>query len=90
MTVNLVKSGGHIDRTNNDLKSERNQQKGQEAQSSSVATRKTDTLELSDAAKKIQTVRAKIDQNFYDKPEILRQTVDRLYEDILNKEATGE
>lgn len=82
MTLKAVNNGGRVERSTNDLKADRKYNKGQEALGSSGSARKSDSLELSEEALKLQAVRTKIDQNFYDSPEAIKKTVERLYNDI--------
>ncbi len=47
-----------------------------------------DKLEISAAASSLGLHRARIKSGYYDKPEIIRETAERLYKSIQEKEAT--
>ena len=47
---------------------------------------KSDKLELSVEALKLQPIKAKIAQGFYDNPEVLRNVADKLYREIFPEE----
>lgn len=48
-----------------------------------TAKSKSDKLELSDEAKKIQDIKARVQNGFYDNPEVLREVALKLDRDIL-------
>lgn len=55
-----------------------------------VKTKKTvkaDKLELSVEALKLQPIRAKIAQGFYDNPDVLKEVAGKLYAEVFDKEA---
>lgn len=90
MTIGSVNNGGNIRQVNNEIKANRKFHKEQEAANTNVASRKADKLELSGAAKRMQAIRAKIDQDFYDKPEVMKRTAEKLYkEDLQEEQATN-
>lgn len=47
---------------------------------------KSDKLELSVEALKLQPIRAKIAQGFYDNPDVLKNVADKLYNEIFPNE----
>jgi hypothetical protein len=47
---------------------------------------KTDKLELSVEALKLQPIKAKIAQGFYDNPDVLKDVVSKLYSEVFDKE----
>jgi hypothetical protein len=57
-----------------------NDEKKSEAKS--LATAKSDTLELSAEALKFQPIKKKIEEGFYDKPEIIRQVAEKIDDEL--------
>lgn len=53
----------------------------------SKRTVKTDKLELSVEALKLQPIKAKITQGFYDNPDVLKEVANKLYAEVFDKEA---
>lgn len=50
-------------------------------------TVKSDKLELSVEALKLQPIKAKIAQGFYDNPDVLKDVASKLYSEVFDKEA---
>lgn len=78
-SINNANSGIYSVNTTN-LKSKYNQ----DADKSTVQNKsKTDKLELSEEAKKIQDIRLRVQNGFYDNPEVLREVAIKLDRDIM-------
>ena len=44
--------------------------------------KQTDSLEISDEAKKLQPVKQKVEEGFYDRPEVIREVATKLNDDL--------
>ena len=69
----------------NDKVEKKNISKDEEKPKTNKAS-KSDKLELSVEALKLQPIRAKIAQGFYDNPDVLKNVADKLYNEIFPNE----
>ncbi|MDC1067822.1 hypothetical protein OAQ99_01545 [Candidatus Kapabacteria bacterium] len=78
MNINLVNKGASLYTT----QEKKAQETKQEEVASSGVQRGEDKLELSSQAQQLSNVQQRIEQGFYDRPEVLRQVARRISNEI--------
>ncbi len=79
MNINSINKSANIYKN-----SENKSQKSTDSSSNGVRNSGfVDRVEISPAAKKLSTIQAKIEQGFYETPEILRQVAEKMEKDLV-------
>lgn len=79
MNINSVNKGASLYNTQEQRAIERRQE---EQNANSDVQRGEDKLELSNQARQLNNVQQRIEQGFYDRPEVLRQVARRINDEI--------
>lgn len=78
MNINLVKNSAAIYQT-----ADAKEKKAMAKEENASATRsKVDTLEISSEAKKLSAIQIKIEQGFYNRPEIIEKVAKNMLQDM--------
>lgn len=83
MNINSVNKGASLYNTQEQRAIDRREE---EQQANSNVSRGEDRLELSSQARQLTNVQQRIEQGFYDRPEVIRQVARRINEDVASNE----